>query len=402
MGTQRRTAFLDHCAAWSGGEIALLRLLEPLADTQPLVVLGEDGPLATELSRRGIEVRVLSMRLGTNRLSRAESNRPPLSAVLDVWRYATQLCALFEHESIGLVHTNSLKSGIYGCLAARRARVPVVWHVRDRIAPDYLPAALVRLLRLLLLVLPDVILTNSRATESTLGPIVRRVVPHHVLDDPFRNAQPAAARTGPRSPDEAVVALVGRLSPWKGQHLFLDALEILPTVGERTVTGVVYGSALFGEEDYAVTVADRLRHSPLADRVHLTTFEGDVSQVLAEVDVLVSASVIPEPFGQVVVEAIANGVPVAVPDVGGPSEIVTDERDGLTYAAGDASDLAEKLRCILADEGLYARLSGAGLERARSYDPGVVSARFVQLVDRVERLPWWRRLRTLLTGPRIT
>jgi glycosyltransferase involved in cell wall biosynthesis len=375
--------FLDHCAAWSGGEIALKRLLEPLDDCRRLVVLGEDGPLVGELTAAGVDVRVLPLAARTNRLSREASQRLPLRGILDVLRYVFQLRRMLKDEGADLVHANSLKSGIYGCLAARAARVPVVWHVRDRIAPDYLPSRLVRLVRALLVLLPDAVLVNSRATLETLGGAVRRTVPVGVLGDPYRSPLPIRARTAPNG--DPVVALVGRLAPWKGQHLFLDAVERL-VADAVPVRGRLLGAALFGEEEYAEEIAGRLSGPPLAGVVSLSSFAGDVAHALADVDVVVNASVIAEPFGQVVVEAIANGVPVVVPDQGGPAEIVEDGVSGLTFRTGDAEDLARAIQLVLADPGLYERLSSGGLARAEDFDPEGIAAEFQQLVGPIRRL----------------
>lgn len=385
--------FLDHCAAWSGGEIALLRLLEPLEGCRRLVVLGEDGPLVGALRDAGVEVRVLPLAERTNRLSREATARLPWRGVADVLAYVLRLRRLLRAERADLVHANSLKSGIYGCLAARTARVPVVWHVRDRIAPDYLPARLVRLVRALLVVLPDAILVNSQATLDTLGRTVRRAVPAQVIGDPYRPPRPGRARPAPAG--TPTVALVGRLAPWKGQHLFLDAVERL--LGEGVpVHGRLLGEALFGEEEYAGEVARRLAQPPLRDAVAQGSFTGDVADALTDVDVVVSASVIPEPFGQVVVEAIANGVPVVVPDQGGPAEIVEHGTSGLTYRAGDARALADAVRRLLREPGLHEQLSRGGLARAEAYSPEGIAAEFETVVGGVRRLGPAQRLRALV------
>ena len=385
MGQARRVVFLDHCAAWSGGEIALLRLLEALDTSRSLVVLGEDGPLAARLAEAGVEVRVLPLDPRTNRLGRDRAARVPWRSVVDVARYVWRLRGLLREVRPDLVHANSLKSGVYGSLAARLAGVPVVWHVRDRVADDYLPAAVVRLVRALLLLLPDAVLTNSEATRATLGGAVRRAVPHAVLGDPFRPTLPTPPRTRPHP--RPTVALVGRLSPWKGQHLFLDALATLHRQGVD-VRGRLLGQALFGEDEYAAEVTRRAAELD----AQVGAFTGDVGEALGDVDVVVNASVVPEPFGQVVVEAIAHGVPVVVPDTGGPSEIVRDAVSGLTFTAGDADDLAAVLALLLETPELYRRLSEGGLDRARDYAPERIAAEFEGFTGSVRRESPARRL----------
>lgn len=373
-----RVVHLDHCAAWSGGEIALLRLLTPLASSRPLVVLAEDGPLVEHLRRASIDVLVLPLAARTNRLSRQQAGRLPWRSVLDSLAYVWRLRRLLHEQRPDAVHCNSLKSGIYGCLAARLAGVPAVWHVRDRITEDYLPPRVVRLVRLMLLLLPTAILVNSRATWETLGVQVRRRRWVHVLPDPYRPERTSRPRTHPSA--TPVVALIGRLAPWKGQDTFLDALDLLTARG-RPVRGRLYGAALFGETEYAAVIEARVAER--GGLVTLESFEGDVGDVLAEVDLAVSASVIPEPFGQVVVEAIAHGVPVVVADRGGPAEIVAGDAGGLTYAAGEAGSLADTVERLLDDPGLYARLSEAGLRRAGDFDPDSITAEYAAFMRSV-------------------
>jgi hypothetical protein len=139
----RRVVFLDHTAALGGGEIALLNLVRHLdARDHAIVVLFSDGPLRSRLTELGIETHLFPLsdritntrkeKVGAGLLFRAGDL---LAAVAFTWR----LRALLRSLRADIVHTNSLKSDLLGGVAARLARRPVVWHVRDRIADDYLP-----------------------------------------------------------------------------------------------------------------------------------------------------------------------------------------------------------------------------------------------------------------------
>jgi glycosyltransferase involved in cell wall biosynthesis len=88
----------------------------------------------------------------------------------------------------------------------------------------------------------------------------------------------------------------------------------------------------------------------------------------------VHASVIPEPFGQVVVEGMALGLPVVASGAGGPAEVITDGVDGLLYPPGDVSALASLLRKLADDPGLRRRLGDEGVSTAAKYAPDVIAA----------------------------
>lgn len=370
-----RVVYLDHTAKLSGGELALLRLLPHLDGVDAHVILAEDGPLRPRLEEVGVTVEVLPMPDGSRDL-RKDRVRPGLQTVrpaLATLRYAWQLSRRLRALGPDLVHANSLKSGVYGCVAGRLAGVPVVWHVRDRIAADYLPEPAVRGLRLMLRHLPAAVIVNSRATMATVGTADPYVV-HSVVPEVI---QVADMRERPAGDEAFRVGIVGRLAPWKGQDLFLRAFAAaFPDGDERAV---IVGAAMFGEDDYADGLPELARALGIADRVEFRGFRDDVPAELARLQILVHASLTAEPFGQVILEGMASGVPVVATAGGGPSEIITTGVSGLLFTAGDVGALAQLLRTLRADEALRDRLAAGGLDRARDFSPAVASARVLDV-----------------------
>jgi len=358
-----RVVYLDHVAQLSGGELALLRTLPALlADVEPIVVLGEDGPLRVKLEELGIDVRVVPLAGSVRNTRRHAATRLSPGQLLTLARYLMTLRALLRELGPDLVHTNSLKAALYGGLAGRLARVPVLWHVRDRIADDYLPVPVVRLVRLAARVLPTVIVANSQATLATLhrgGTVLASpVVPDSVLIPDFVRATVARPFT---------VGLVGRLSPWKGQDVFLRAFALaFPGGCERAH---LVGSAMFGEQDWEAELRALAGSLGIAERVDFRGFRDDIWQELALLEVAVHASTTPEPFGQVVLEAMAAGVPIIASAEGGPAEVVTDGVDGLLVEPRDPAVLAAALHRLAADPTLRDALVKAGRKTAQEYSP---------------------------------
>ncbi|MBB3676993.1 glycosyltransferase family 4 protein [Modestobacter versicolor] len=372
--------FLGHSAAASGGEIALLRLIPALQPAvHPVVVLGEDGALVERLTALGVDVRVMPLPGSTKDL-RKDTLRNPLVAlgrITSVLRYAVQLRRVIRELDVDLVHTNSLKAGFYGTLAARLAGVPSVWHVRDRIAPDYLPGAAVAATRLATAVLPSRVISNSRATAGTLSPRLAALLGRRAALSPAPIGDPIdtalVQRASPRTGDGPLrIGMVGRFSPWKGQLVAIRAFAQAHLGDDARL--VLIGAAMFGEQDYERQVHEEIDRLGLRDRVELTGFVTDVFGVLSGLDVLVHASTIPEPFGQVVLEGLAAGVPVVATREGGPGEILTDHVDGLLHDAGDVDQLAAALRELQADPALRARLTQAGLARVLDFSPQSIGA----------------------------
>jgi glycosyltransferase involved in cell wall biosynthesis len=277
-----------------------------------------------------------------------------------------------------LVHTNSLKSALYGGLAAKAVRVPLIWHVRDRIAEDYLPSRAARLVQAMARRLPDAVLAVSDSTLATFGDpaalrrptVVRDPVP--LVDT--RRASNGGFRAG----------MLGRLAPWKGQHVFLEAFARAFPHGEERA--VIVGSPLFGEQEYEQSLHDLSDRLGLGERVEFAGFREDVWSELARIDVLVHASVLPEPGGQVVQEGMAAGTAVVACASGGPAEMIEDGSTGLLYPGGDVHALARALKRLAADASLRARLGGAGRNKARDFAPDAIAEQIMSIYTGVLNL----------------
>jgi glycosyltransferase involved in cell wall biosynthesis len=156
--------------------------------------------------------------------------------------------------------------------------------------------------------------------------------------------------------------MFGRLAPWKGQKMFLEAIAMVPGV-----IGVIVGDGLFGEADYAREVAAYVDALGLRERVRLLGFRDDVPALMRAMDVIVHASTAPEPFGRVVVEGMLAGRPVVASASGGVLEILEDARTGFLFAPGDAGALASVLRGILASPDRGDGVAQAGQDHARRH-----------------------------------
>lgn len=375
-----RVVYLDHTAVLSGAELALFRLL-PSLDVDAHVILGEDGPLAEKLRQSNISVEILSLAEGARGVRRGQVSfgRLPLKSIALTVAYIWKLRRRIRQLEPDLVHTNSLKASIYGSFAARLAGVPVVWHMRDRIADDYLPSAAVGLTRLFMKHLPSAIIANSSATLKTAGDVVRpRVIPSPVIHDVVQETGQSTARsvhTGFR------VGMVGRLAEWKGQHVFLRAFARAFRDGDERA--VVIGSALFGEDDYERQLHELVVELDIEDRVEFTGFTDNVARELEALDVLVHASITPEPFGQVIVEGMAARLPVIATDQGGPAEIIDNEKTGFLYPPGDVDALAGLLLRLRDDPARRREVGEAAAIAAKSYAPSQIAASVLELYREV-------------------
>ncbi|HEY9791892.1 MAG TPA: glycosyltransferase family 4 protein [Candidatus Obscuribacterales bacterium] len=337
--------FIDHTAKLSGGEIALLRLISAL-DRERFrvsVVLFSNGKFASELKKIGVQPIILpldSRVLNTRRESLGAGLFLQLGIFQSVLKQIALLRDLIALRKPDIVHTNSLKSDIIGGLAARLAGVPVLWHIRDRIAPDYLPSSATKLFRLLARIVPAYLVANSNATMQTLPTGQRASVVYDGIPKPQKTGRQN------RQLSTNTVGLIGRISPWKGQHIFIEAAAIVLKKRPDTRFEII-GSTMFGEEDYLRGLREQIASLGLTHAVNLVGFRDDISDALSNLSIFVHASVLPEPFGQTVLEAMAAGVPTIASDAGAIPEIVTHEETGLLVPPGDPAAMAQAILRLL-------------------------------------------------------
>ncbi len=366
--------YLDHVARWSGAEIALARLLAALdGRVTGHVLLGEDGELARRLERiPGVSVEVLAMDPELRDTRRAEIGigRLRVRRLVSTARYVLLLRRRLHELKPDLVHTNSLKSALLGGLAGRLAGVPVLWHVRDRIAEDYLPRPAVWLVRVAARLLPTAVVANSASTLSTLP----RRVPGAVLYNPVvPDIAPEPSVGSPKAERPLRVGVVGRLAEWKGQHVFLRAFAEAFPVGPEEAW--LIGSAMFGETTYERSLRELADQLEITDRVVWRGFRDDVAAELAELDVLVHCSTTPEPFGQVIVEGMAAGLPVIAAAAGGPLEIISPGVDGFLTPPGDVAALAQAMRELADDPQRRIQLGEAARRSSQRFSPSAAADR---------------------------
>jgi glycosyltransferase involved in cell wall biosynthesis len=175
-----------------------------------------------------------------------------------------------------------------------------------------------------------------------------------------------AASTAPGMPElpagVPVVGLVGRLQPWKGQDRLLEAHALLRERGYELHTLIVGGDSYGLSPRYADSLTGLVTRLGLAGAVTMTGEVPDAGPYMQQMDVLVNASD-PEPFGIVLLEAMARGVAVVAVNSGGPSEFIEDHRTGLLARSGAPAALADALEPLLASPALRAQLGKAGRER---------------------------------------
>jgi glycosyltransferase involved in cell wall biosynthesis len=160
------------------------------------------------------------------------------------------------------------------------------------------------------------------------------------------------------------VGIVGRLAPWKGQHVLLDAAAELLKAGHRA-RFLIIGAPLFGEYDYEAELKEQARRLGIGESVEFTGFRKDVPELLGKLDIFVHASTSADPCPNTILEGMAHGLPVIGSNGGGVPELIVDGATGLLAPMGDAAGLARQLKRLFQEPEFARRMGREARERAR-------------------------------------
>ncbi|GAB4543400.1 MAG: hypothetical protein Kow0063_36520 [Anaerolineae bacterium] len=176
---------------------------------------------------------------------------------------------------------------------------------------------------------------------------------------PYRNGSSAAQHDGAFS-----ILYIGRLTPDKGAHTAIEALGYL--VHRRGFDQVKLTIIGTGEPDYEAHLHDLARREKVESLVaFLGTQPKEVLPTFyQQADVFVFTSIWAEPFGRVIVEAMASGVAVVGTATGGAAEIMVENENALLFAPGDAAGLAEQIARLIESPSLRQQLATAGRHTA--------------------------------------
>jgi glycosyltransferase involved in cell wall biosynthesis len=377
-----RIVYLNPSGQVGGAEACLLDAIAVLRKTRPRwelsVVLGEEGPLATRARALGAVTHFLSFpknvaRLGdSGQAGRATLAARVLSTAPSALFYRYQLRSLLEQLKPDLIHTNGFKMHVLGA-AAKLSKSALVWHIHDYVSSRPVMARLMQRLANR----ADLVIANSRHvaedTRKVLGgstniiPILNVVDLAEFTPDGTRLDLDRLSGLSPTPGGVVRVGLLATLAWWKGHRLFLDALAKLDP--KLPLRAYYIGGALYSTQ--AQASLDELRRYAhelgLSNRIGFTGVVSEPAAAMRALDVVVHTSTEPEPFGRVIVEAMACGKPVITTGLGGAAEITQLGDCALTVDTRSPDTLTAAIAKLVADSALRSALGSNGLSTARAH-----------------------------------
>lgn len=261
-----------------------------------------------------------------------------------LYKGATELSAVCRSQKIDLIHANTDSAAIVAWETARATHLPFIWHCRD-IRPLHGLARVVSAASAAVVAISGAVEQHLRH-EGVPTAKIRRIdngVDISRFPDRSTTAEVRAAKRAELGlkVNQPMILSAGGMAPWKRHEKFL---EIVAGVRGRIpdAIGVLAGGDLLAQnEEYEKSLRNNARRlGLLPGGVQLLGQRDDIPALMAAADVFVSCSE-NEPFGRVLVEAGAAGLPVVSTRSGGKAEIVEEGVTGLLAAQTDTFSLID-------------------------------------------------------------
>ncbi|MFA5034518.1 MAG: glycosyltransferase family 4 protein [Candidatus Margulisiibacteriota bacterium] len=351
--------FLEQFSSLGGGQRMLLQLLKGLDRSiyNPCVILPAEGDLTKELTKLGVKYYCSSM--ATLTLGRKN--------IFDLARYladsvflTASAVKIIRSEKIDLIYAKAPRTFLWGTLAAKICRRPIIWQLHSIFRGLELKAALL---------------------TSKLG-VARLIADSKTAARPFKSLQPkvrvvyngietglytisrdqvSAKAEWQLASGQPMFGYVGRITKLKGLTDYIEAAaEVVKAVPDAVF--FIVGRVMFGgaeEEAYFDSLKKLIGKLGLTGKVKFLGFVEDLPRFYSALDVLVLPSIEPEAGPLVVLEAMAAGKVVITTDNGGQAEVVADGENGYLFKAGDRRELAAKMIEACADREKSLRLGAA-------------------------------------------
>lgn len=350
----KRILYLEHNVDGTvgGSHFCLLEISRHLDRNkyQPIVCFFQENTLIPEFKRTGAEVVIRSamkpLRFSKRYLGRSTKLLQGAANMVKALLFrSVSWCIFLWRKNIDLVHINNACGYDHDLmLAAWLMRIPCVVHERG-IQPSLPPATHFFSNRI------DKIITISDAVNRNL--VTKGIRPTRLIRiddgiDPSRLTQEIPIdelrRKWGVAEDAPVIGIVGNIKPWKGQETVVRALIHLKNsfLGLRCfLVGSVSDIA------YKNRIDEIVNEFGLHKIVIFTGYQKRPSDLIALFNVFIHASIDPEPFGIVLLEAMGKGKPVIATNIGGPLEILIDGETGYLTQPGDDRGLAERIAFML-------------------------------------------------------
>jgi glycosyltransferase involved in cell wall biosynthesis len=263
-----------------------------------------------------------------------------------------------------VIHANSFYAGVPAILTALVTRKKLLLHARDLTNFRFLSRFYGRFSQKIIAVSHAV---RNDLIEKGIQPDKIKVIYNGVDNDSFSQSGARDSFDTSEYPGKAyfVFAHIGQSVPWKNHILFLRAASNVAKY-LRDARFALVGANIFSRgTKYERSVFSYAKSSPIMDRIDFVGWQENMNEVWPQIDCLVHTAK-QEPFGRVIIEAMAHRIPVIAVGTCGPSEIIQNNKTGILVPADNVEALSEAMCKVAQDRQFTGRLVNAAFEHTMS------------------------------------
>jgi len=361
--------YIHQSAELYGSDKALSYLVKEI-DKNPnfttIVILPEEGPLKELLERAEIRVIVFPVIKVSRSIFKLKSL---ISLPFVIARTTKKLRKLLEDEKIDIVHSNTL-AVLLGAFFARRYRIKHIWHIHEIIKkPKIVRTAYPILVRRL----SSKAVYNSKASRDFLCAKNTSLFKKSIINlNGMDRLTPIASKKEislirsnlfEASENDIIIALIGRISKWKGQQLLLEAFADL-NKRHKNLKLIFVGSAPPNQEVLVDELNMKISEFRLHNHCKIIPFQENIWSIWDSIDIAVVPSTEPEPFGLVALEAMLSKKPVVAANHGGLIEIIKEGKTGYFFKPNNSDDLDRSIEKLILSKDKLVDFGINGYERA--------------------------------------
>lgn len=349
MNSQKTKILYLHAGAeLYGADKILLELLTDLDKTKfkPIVLLPNDGPLVNKIKNIGVDVQIVHYPIIRRKFFTVIGI---LKYSLKYLKYGIILSKFVKKNEVNVIHVNTT-AVLEGAFIKVFNNVPLVWHIHEIIMS---PKIMFKFFSYLIQHVSNRIVTVSDATRNRLlesnyvSPdkiytIYNGINSENIISHNNYETKKIMKSQLNIPNDSKVIGMVGRINSWKGQSDFVGAVNQLFREN-KNIHAVMVGSVFEGEEFRFEELNNEIDKTIFPNQIHIVQFTEDIADFYSLFDVFVLPSTRPDPFPTVVLEAMANRLPIVAYNHGGITEMIEDKKSGYLVDVGQIEKLAESI-----------------------------------------------------------
>jgi glycosyltransferase involved in cell wall biosynthesis len=374
MAKVKKILFIHHNSTLGGAELSLADLVTNLSDDIIPICALPEGPLREKLSAVNIKIFTVPMRA----LHRSMNPFYWLVTGFRFLRVNAKLKKICRQEDIELIHANCLTAALYAKIIIKSTKIPLLWHERDLVKHSFLAPRVAKFAKYIIAISHAV----AENLKQQLGNNNNIKVIYNGIDL-VKFDKPSSSEVSDFPKDKQIVLMVAQFVSWKKHMDFIKMALLVKKQIPDTVFVLAGDRKKYDQQEYIQQLERSIAKHGLEQQFIWTGFIEDMPRLLKNIDCVVLPATC-EPFGRIVVEAMAAGKPVVAVNSGAIPEIIEDGISGCLVNSGDFDAMSKSVCQILKDKVFADKIVEQGkLRVSQNFTIQRTVAKFEKLVKEI-------------------